>query len=50
MIDQALIFSCGKLCAFILLRSNSLSMPVKLSNHVMIPEKMPYFPDIQNIN
>jgi len=48
MIDQALIFSCDKLRAFILTRSNSIGMPVKLSNHVMVLAKMPYFPDLQN--
>lgn len=49
MIDQALIFSCGKLSAFILSPSNSMGTLVKLSNHVMIQAKMPYFPGLQNI-
>jgi hypothetical protein len=48
MIDQALIFSCDKLRAFILSRSHFIGIPEKLSNHAMIPAKMPYFPDIQN--
>jgi len=48
MIDQALFFSCDKLSAFILSRSNSMGMPVKLSNHVMIPAAAPYFPGLQN--
>lgn len=48
MIDQALIFNCGKPIAFMLSCAHSIGMPVKLDNHAMILAKAPFIPGLQN--
>jgi hypothetical protein len=48
MINQAFIFKCDKLSPFNLLRPDYMGMPVKLSNHVMIQAKVPYFSGLKN--